>query len=147
MDMGFDVQNESKSSESVELNTSRRRVLSVMGVAGSGVLGLNSTIETVSGSSIDEVPIVHTRDRQDNPIKVRMIPRERRRRINLFTKFPAQEFLTSHPNVSEVSLKQRSKDDRDLSIHLHLKRNTESVRQALPNQIQDVPVTYEDALL
>lgn len=50
--------------------------------------------------------------------------------------------IEKHPVVNEISITQRSSDERDLALQLYLDENTYQVRRKLPNRIQDVPVEY-----
>lgn len=142
--VGKDTTGGSESGDIIELDTSRRRVLAAFGAAGTGLTGLKTAIENVTGQSQDGVPIVHTRDAQDNPEKVRMVSKERYRRLQVFLNVNVQSFIEKHPVVNELTLKQQSDTEDDLSIHLHLDRNTYDVRKKLPNRIDRVPITYEE---
>lgn len=137
-------QGEPKLGETIELDTSRRSVLTALGTSGVGLLGLRNAIEKVTGESAEGVPLVYTRDVHGNPERVRMVPKERYRRLKVFENLSAKSFIEKHPAVTELTIKQQSDDETDLSIHLHLEKNTREVRRQLPKRIQDVPVTYEE---
>lgn len=139
-----EIDGELRSGQVIELDTSRRRVLKAWGVFGTSGLGLKKAVETVNGDSAEGVPIGHTRDERGNPKRVRMVPKERKRRIKVYENMDRQKLRNEHEVINSITIKQHSTDETDLSIHLEIEENTRSTRRRLPDQIRGVPVTYEE---
>lgn len=123
---------------------SRRRFLKALAIGGAGVFGLKDAITRAYGKEPDGVPIVHTYDIYGNPNRVRIISKERYRRIQTVAELGQNNFIDEYQNVNGISIKRQSKSEDDISIHLYLDENSYRKRQVLPSQIQNVPVSYEE---
>lgn len=127
----------------VEIDSrSRRRFLKSLAVFGTGVTGLTKSIEKVSGKKTEGVPLVHTRDQHGNPAKVRLVPKERRRRIKVLANLPVQQLVENNPIIESIEISQRSNDSSDLAIQFNLSDDDARAKSRLPNRIEDVPVVY-----
>ncbi|HET7323508.1 MAG TPA: hypothetical protein VFJ06_04180 [Halococcus sp.] len=124
-------------------NMTRRQFVKTLGVAGTGVAGLGSMIETAYGQEPEGVPIVYTYDIYDNPEQVRIISEERYRRLKTFVSLP-EEFMARNPLVNEVSIVQQSDDDEDLALVLYVDELTSTLSDALPDSVQNVPIIYRE---
>ncbi|WP_049969994.1 serine protease family protein [Haladaptatus cibarius] len=84
-----------------------------------------------------------TRDVHGNPETVRIVPKERYRRLKVYEKMDIAGLLDKHPVIRGVGIEQQSKDETDLAIQLRLdgKKNTLRAQSALPNRIQQTPIT------
>jgi hypothetical protein len=95
------------------------------------------------GAKPEGVPIVHTDDIYGNPDKVRIIPKERYRRLQTYANLPISKLLDKNPRLNGVSIVQQSEDESDLALQFLVDKNTRMVRQQLPNQVQEVPVVHQ----
>ncbi|WP_152421975.1 hypothetical protein [Natrialba chahannaoensis] len=136
--------NKSNKGDVIKLDTSRRRLLKTFGGAGVGITGFKSAIETVTGESHDGVPVVYTRDKQGRPEQVRLVPQERYRRLKVFCDLDQQSFFEHHSNVNEITLVQHSEKEEDIGIQLQVDENSAREQQKLPDEIYNVPVSYEE---
>jgi len=95
---------------------SRRNTLRTVGATSAGIVGLQTGVIGASASSSDEVPIVHTYDIFGEPDTVRMIPKERRRRIKAMG--TVAEALENNKWFNGASVKSLSDDPEDLAIEV-----------------------------
>lgn len=127
----------------VELGSkTRRRFLKNLGFVAAGGLSLKNGVKRAFGKEPEGVPLVWTRDIYGNPDKVRMVSKERYRRLMVYRDLDPNAFIEKHPIVNEISITQRSADEDDLGLVLYLDKDTYKVRRKLPSRVQDVPVEY-----
>lgn len=127
----------------IELDTSRRQLLRAASGAGIGLAGFKTAIEEVTGESHDGVPVVYTRDKQGMPDKVRMVSRERYRRLRTYCNIDYQSIFESNQGINEISLKQFSSAEEDIGLHLQIEDGVQREQISLPNSAENLPVTYE----
>lgn len=122
---------------------SRRRYLKALGLLGGGTLGLRTVVESVFGADAEGVPLVLTRDRQGNPDRVKIVPKEHRRRLRVYSNFDVTGLVERHPIINEVTVVQRGDSMSDLALKFFLDEDDRRARLRLPNTVQDVPVEHE----
>jgi hypothetical protein len=123
--------------------TSRRQFLKLMASAGTGAIGLETMIEKVYGKKPEGKPIVHTYDFNGHPKRIRIIPKERHRRLSVFKNYPFQDLIDKHPSIEYIDVVNESGSETDLKFRFHLNRHDWNVRKKLPNRIRKVPIVYE----
>lgn len=140
------VPNEFTIGDTVSLkNSSRRRFLKQVGGFSAGYAALMKSIENATASSVDGVPIVHTVDRAGNPKRIRIVPRERRRKIRAYSDLPVRDIVSSNSSVESISLEQPSQDETDLVVVLHASGNMKSAREETPDQLNGLPTEIRDS--
>lgn len=117
------------------ISVNRRRFMKALGVGG---LGLSGAIQKVYGKEPDGRPIVWTRNIYGEPERVRVIPKERYRRLKVYERLNPNSIIEHHPIVDEISIEQQSNDEEDLAIKLLLNDNSTRKLNRLPNEIHDV---------
>ncbi|MFC4448054.1 trypsin-like serine protease [Halorussus aquaticus] len=72
------------------------------------------------------------------------MPEERYRRIMAYHKLDPSTVYKRTEGVNGISLQQRSDDPTDLALTVYVNHNKRSVRRALPNRTQKIPVTVKE---
>ena len=114
--------------------TTRHRVLKLLGAASAGVAGLSSVIERAYGARPDGVPLVHANDVSGDPDKVRIVPQERYRRLQVYANLPISKLGGRYDALNGVRITQRSNDETDLALQFLVNNNTREVRRKLPSR-------------
>lgn len=121
---------------------SRRRFLKGLAAAGAGPAGLRRAVEEVRDDVSGGVPVVWTRDRRGRPDRVRMVPKERYRRLSVFRTLDVGSLRDRHAGVEGVEL---SGTGDDLSLRVLVDRAGWSARRSLPGRVRRVPVELDES--
>jgi len=95
---------------------------------------LSSVIERAYGARPDGVPLVHTDDVNGDPDKVRIVPGERYRRLQVYANLPISKLGGRYDALNGVRITQRSNDETDLALQFLVDNNTREVRRKLPSR-------------
>lgn len=125
-------------------STSRRSVLRGLAAAAttSGA-ALSTAVERAYGKKPDGRVIVHTDDVHGQPDEVRVIPKERYRRLKVYERLPIQKF-TTRDGIQAVTITQQSDDPTDLALKFLVETNDRATRRNVPNNYSQVPTVVEE---
>lgn len=116
----------------------RRHFLRTLAVGGTGLAGVRSSIAEAYGAEPDGVPLVLTTDRFGNPDRVRIVSRERYRRLKVFTELDVSKLRELIPSLHGVRITQLSNDEHDLGLEVEI----DDARDANLSSHSGVPITY-----
>lgn len=122
---------------------SRRRFMQVLGGLGAGTIGLSRLIESVEGAEPEGEPLVHTRGKNGEPERVRIVSGHRHSVITRYETMSMEQFDRQHPDVISVGLLQRSDDEDDLAyefVYDAEEYSQEKAKEKAPSQFRGVPV-------
>jgi len=124
--------------------TSRRSVLRGLAAAATASgAALSTAVEWAYGKRPDGRVIVHTDDVHGQPDTVRVIPKERYRRLKVYERLPIRKF-TARDGVRAVTITQQSDDPTDLALKFLVERNVRATRKRVPNNYNRVPTVVEE---
>lgn len=128
--------------ETVELdNQTRRRFLKYLIAGGTGSVGIQRAIKETYGKEPEGKPIVHTYNIRGEPKRVRMISKERHRRIMSLKKVLGE--LRDHDGVSGVTI--TSVTDNEIGIEILIDKTsadtTDTVKDKASEIVPNIPVT------
>jgi len=118
--------------------TSRRRFLKALGISGSSLIGLRNAIEIASGKDTEGVPLVLTKDLKGNPDRVRMVSKERYRRLKTYERFPVRGFIENYPFVNNITLSNT--DEEDITFTAELEEVSQRKKNRLPNNYNGIEI-------
>ncbi len=104
---------------------------------------LSAAVERAYGKPPEGKVIVHTDDIHGQPDTVRVIPKERYRRLKLYERLPIQKF-TDREGVQALTITQRSDDPTDLALKFLVENNDRATRKRVPNNYKRVPTVVEE---
>lgn len=119
----------------------RRQFLRNLAVGGTGLAGVRALIAETYGAEPDGVPLVLTRDRFGEPDRVRIVSRERYRRLQVFTSLDVSELAESIPSLHGVRITQLSSEEHDLGLEVEV----EDPWATTLSSYKGMPVTYRVA--
>jgi S1-C subfamily serine protease len=123
---------------------SRRSVLRGLATAATASgAALSAAVERAYGKPPEGKVIVHTDDIYGQPDTVRVIPKERYRRLKLYERLPIQKF-TDRDGVQAVTITQQSDDPTDLALKFLVENNDRATRKRVPNNYKRVPTVVEE---
>lgn len=122
----------------------RRQFLTALSVFATGPAGLKQAIEAVDGEVDTGVPVVWTRDRAGNPDRVRVVSKERFRRLGVYHTLEFDRLVDRHGGVNGVSLQARSDDPTDITLDVYVDRVDRLARRRVPNRVRRVPTTLRE---
>jgi len=125
-------------------SVSRRRFLKGVASLAAGSIGLSTLVKRAYGKKPDGRVLVYTDDRLGNPDTVKIVSKERYRRLKLYEQLPVDKLVRQRRGVNAVTITQRSDDPDDLALKFLLDRNTNSVRKRVPNTYNRMPVVVEE---
>lgn len=129
--------------DSTRGNANRRNVLQAIG-AGIGLTGIG--FSTTAKANNGEKTIVHTRDTDGEPDKVRVVPEERYNRIKAFLSITKEDIVAPNKVISGLRLEQASSDETDLVIQVLLNENKidelETFETPEADNLQEVPTEF-----
>lgn len=124
--------------------TSRRSVLRGLAAAATASgAALSTAVERAYGKRPDGRVIVHTDDVHGQPDTVRVIPKERYRRLKVYERLPIRKF-TARDGVRAVTITQQSDDPTDLALKFLVESNVRATRKRVPNNYNRVPTVVEE---
>ena len=100
-------------------------------------------VKRVYGKPPDGKVIVHTDDIHGQPDTVRVIPKERYRRLKLYERLPIQKF-TDRDGIQALTITQQSDDPTDLALKFLVENNVRATRKRVPNNYNRVPTVVEE---
>ncbi len=123
---------------------SRRSVLRGLATAATASgAALSAAVERAYGKPPEGKVIVHTDDIHGQPDTVRVIPKERHRRLKLYERLPIQKF-TDREGVQALTITQRSDDPTDLALKFLVENNNRATRKRVPNNYKRVPTVVKE---
>ncbi len=123
---------------------SRRSVLRGLATAATASgAALSAAVERAYGKPPEGKVIVHTDDIHGQPDTVRVIPKERYRRLKLYERLPIQKF-TDREGVQALTITQQSDDPTDLALKFLVENNNRATRKRVPNNYNRVPTVVEE---
>lgn len=127
--------------------STRRKFLKYSLASSAGLAGFRKATEKVTGEKPDGVPIVWRRDKHGDPETLRYVPKERYRRLMVYKNLDIGHLTNKSGKVNGISTVQRSSDPANLGLKVYVDTNDQSVRRALPNRIQKIPLEVEERQL
>ncbi len=121
--------------------STRRRFLRTLGVAGLSVAGLRRAIEKAHGAEPEGVPVARTVHGPDVPASVELVHKEEYRAWENYAAIDKVEKFDE--SVHEVELERPSGDPGDLRIRAFTDRRISVARRANPRRIRGIPIEYE----
>lgn len=122
----------------------RRTFLKTLAASGAGIAGIQLATKEAFGEEPDGVPIVWRRDKYGNPETIRFIPKERKRRINVYYNFDTSIFHNKVDGINGFTMVELSDEPTDLGIKVFVDNKTSEVERSLPESVQEVPVVIEE---
>ena len=123
---------------------SRRSVLRGLATAATASgAALSAAVERAYGKPPEGKVIVHTDDIHGQPDTVRVIPKERYRRLKLYERLPIQKF-TDRDGIQALTITQQSDDPTDLALKFLVENNVRATRKRVPNNYNRVPTVVEE---
>jgi hypothetical protein len=122
---------------------SRRHFLRSLGTLAAGSVGLSKFVEHVTGKKPDGKPLVHTRGRNGEPRRVRIVPQKRHSIITRYQNMSMRTLERRNPGLSSVSLSQRSDRENDLAFQFTFDKSEQShrgARRTAPRRFGGAPV-------
>lgn len=124
--------------------TKRRQFLTALGVFGTNPVGLKRAIEAIDGEVDSGVPVVWTRDRTGYPDRVRVVPKERFRRLAVYYELDVGKLVDRHDGVNGVSLGGHPERPTELALDVSVDRIDRLARRRVPNRVRGVPTTLSE---
>jgi hypothetical protein len=128
----------------VKRNVSRRDLLRTIGVFGFSSVGIKKAIQSAYGEELDGTPITHTVDIYGEPDKVRLIPKERYRRLQVYKDLDVEQLINRHDVLNSIRIVQRSDDEEDLALEFLLDEKDGTITNDLPSELNNIPVEYTE---
>jgi len=123
---------------------SRRSVLRGLATAATASgAALSTAVERAYGKKPEGKVIVHTKDIYGQPDTVRVIPKERYRRLKVYERLPIQKF-TDREGIQALTITQQSDDPTDLALKFLAEKNDRATRKRVPNNYKRVPTVVEE---
>ncbi len=104
---------------------------------------LSAAVERAYGKPPEGKVIVHTDDIHGQPDTVRVIPKERYRRLKLYERLPIQKF-TDRDGIQALTITQQSDDPTDLALKFLVENDVRATRKRVPNNYKRVPTVVEE---
>lgn len=123
----------------------RRSLLKAAAAAGGGIVGLTEATGTVLGADDDGlVPLVYTVDRYERPDKIKMIPRERHRRLRVAEELSLNDINDPLGVLNGITVTENNPHGDGLALKLLVSQNSPRVRESLPRLISGIPVVVQE---